>query len=719
MQNPQYSLQLTNENIDTIQLTQRLKELSTSVFTAISPNINWHNPSHWSQFKRPFKRSFKQIHISATSNDVGKLPNYIATPNLIGGAAILTFDHWASTVSKTHTDPQGHGTYTITTLQGRNGRSLSIIAAYISVPKGAKAGVNTFYSQQVYLMEREALNNKSTPSTSKCPRREAIKALSQIIGELQQQDHAIVLTIDANQTSLESHNASGPKPHSIEWLRMEHGMDDPFEKLHGDRPSSITVFHCNEMKLTWHLLTIAIAMASKVSAISSEVKQKLAVTSLSHDDSKVRGISVPPDPIGAAGPKSIIAVVNTGIQAMDRSGDVKWNATLVDFFKKLQPDPDNTITDPKIVYDIHTSTFAVVLLEIKCELQISNILLAVSTNSNPSKYDWRFQKINAFSNGLWADYPGFEVDEEVIYITARMYACKSEFKHTNLWIVQKKDLSFKSYDNFPGSKLFTYQPAEVRASTGAGKGIGTYLISIKNGQSLSIVCVNDPTGTVTFDQKFVPIDSGNIVHTPYINLPAPQRGTPKTIEAGRVVIYDAVWNKGSLWVTSIFHLNGEVTAVWMQVDVSNWEKLKLTQLGEITGEGISPNTHTYYPSVAVNKDGIAAFGFSASGNNLYAGAYFTWRRPTDDYNHTREAETVGAGVAPYYITFGGDRNRWGDYSGISVDPEDDNYFWVYNQFADKPCLGEGGCYTTSWAQFCIEPKPVKTTTTTTRFPKLT
>jgi hypothetical protein len=204
----------------------------------ISPNINWHNPLHWSQFKHPFKRIFKQINISTTSRDVGKLPHYISKPNLIGGAAILTFDHWASKVSKTYTDLHGYGTYTITTLQGCNGRCLSIIAAYISVPKGTKAGVNTFQSQQVYLMEKVALKNNLIPSTSKCPRQEAIKALSQIIGELQQQDHAIVLTIDAHYMPLDCHNVSGPKCHSIEWLCMEHRLDNPLKTLHGKLTNS-------------------------------------------------------------------------------------------------------------------------------------------------------------------------------------------------------------------------------------------------------------------------------------------------------------------------------------------------------------------------------------------------------------------------------------------------------------------------------------------------
>ncbi len=74
-----------------------------------------------------------------------------------------------------------------------------------------------------------------------------------------------------------------------------------------------------------------------------------------------------------------------------------------------------------------------------------------------------------------------------------------------------------------------------------------------------------------------------------------------------------------------------------------------------------------------------------------------------------------AGAAPYYIS-DGKRNRWGDYSGISVDPADDNCFWVYNQFADTPCNSEqSGCWTTAWAQYCIKPKPVKPTNTPIMF----
>jgi len=93
---------------------------------------------------------------------------------------------------------------------------------------------------------------------------------------------------------------------------------------------------------------------------------------------------------------------------------------------------------------------------------------------------------------------------------------------------------------------------------------------------------------------------------------------------------------------------------------------------------------------------------------------FTWRRPTDTIGTIRPSETVRAGVASYFIDYGSGRNRWGDYTGISVDPANENCFWVYNEFADTSCYSSGsqsGCWTTVWSQFCLKtavqpaPKP--------------
>jgi hypothetical protein len=72
------------------------------------------------------------------------------------------------------------------------------------------------------------------------------------------------------------------------------------------------------------------------------------------------------------------------------------------------------------------------------------------------------------------------------------------------------------------------------------------------------------------------------------------------------------------------------------------------------------------------------------------------------------SEVVREGVGPYSILDEIGRNRWGDYSGISVDPVDDDCFWVYNQYAQE--LGcpiapdypdDKGCWGTAWARLCV------------------
>jgi hypothetical protein len=100
-----------------------------------------------------------------------------------------------------------------------------------------------------------------------------------------------------------------------------------------------------------------------------------------------------------------------------------------------------------------------------------------------------------------------------------------------------------------------------------------------------------------------------------------------------------------------------------------------------------------------------------------------WHRPTDDYGRAKEVKTgVREGAAQYYIPVRDigetSRKRWVDYTGILVDPADDNCLWVYNQFADNHCNSDrSDCWTTTWAQYCIKPKPDKSTIMPKCFPK--
>jgi hypothetical protein len=166
---------------------------------------------------------------------------FLCMPTLIGGAAIVTLDQWAPKVCATSADPRGQGTYTSTTYKGKNGKHLTLICAYISVEKGANIGDNTLYNQQITIMEQQAKKDNRVWEKPRCPRKEAIKELSNFIHDLQEQDHSIVLAVDANQTPRECYKANTLKHKTIEWLRQEHGLIDPFIELFQNRPSSTTI----------------------------------------------------------------------------------------------------------------------------------------------------------------------------------------------------------------------------------------------------------------------------------------------------------------------------------------------------------------------------------------------------------------------------------------------------------------------------------------------
>ena len=436
--------------------------------------------------------------------------------------------------------------------------------------------------------------------------------------------------------------------------------------------------------------------------------------------------SIPPAPIGAAGLDRVIAVVNRMIEAHDKAGALLFRDALADFFIPLSP---ITLTfDPKVIYDQHADRFVVVTLEqVDADPpsnpdpgNISRILLAVSrtsTPATPTAADWVFHDIGAKTliDGVehWADYPGFAVDEEAVYITNNMFSFGAEnYGGVRLWIVGKGLGTGGFYDggvdgvtvHDPYAAVglpdfsFTTQPAHM---FGAGPaGVGTFLVAysgLTNGdpggtEFVQVMRVDDPLGTPAFIHQFVNVgdieDVCGVFGFP--DLPgAPQSGTAIEIHVNNRISLHAVWRNDALWTTTTINPNsgpdaGQTTAHWFKVDTSNLASLAVDDQGDVGGEDIAAGTFTFFPSIAVDGNGNMAIGFAASAATIFPGAFYTGRLASDPAGTVQLSQTLRAGLDYYVRTFrspGVGRNRWGDYSGISVDPSDDATFWVFNEYA--------------------------------------
>jgi hypothetical protein len=96
-------------------------------------------------------------------------------------------------------------------------------------------------------------------------------------------------------------------------------------------------------------------------------------------------------------------------------------------------------------------------------------------------------------------------------------------------------------------------------------------------------------------------------------------------------------------------------------------------------------------SAAMDGNGNLAIGYTASGPTLFPSLYYAGRLAADPLGELSQGEAVlfaglgnevQVGVFPF-------RNRWGDYSALTIDPTDDCTFWYTNEYiaANTAVLG--------------------------------
>ena len=92
--------------------------------------------------------------------------------------------------------------------------------------------------------------------------------------------------------------------------------------------------------------------------------------------------------------------------------------------------------------------------------------------------------------------------------------------------------------------------------------------------------------------------------------------------------------------------------------------------------GTSDGIHRWMGSIASDKQGNIALGYSASSSNVMPSIRYTGRLVTDALGAMQTESIVQAGGGSQT----GSLHRWGDYSAMTVDPADDCTFWYTNEY---------------------------------------
>jgi len=417
------------------------------------------------------------------------------------------------------------------------------------------------------------------------------------------------------------------------------------------------------------------------------------------------GAGWPPDTNGDVGPTYFIQTVNTSVGIFRKSDGALITAFSFDTLMS-QGNFGNACDnenggDVTVVYDSGADRW--IISDFAFGTSAGNPVapyfqcFAVSQTGDPVSGGWHFYSLQ--TNDLFPDYPKLGVWPDGLYLTANMFS--SSFKNVRVWALNKAQMyagaaATSVMFNLParvnGVSVFTGIPSTYHNATGVPPaGRPNFIASIWSAKAarvwkFHVDWTNTANSTVTGPSNVTlaswtaapiaaPAKSGNGLDTLYERLMVQNQ-------------YTNLSGTESLWLTHTVANPGNTSLTaprWYQLNVTNGTVITTGPLQQSTW---APDTATgrWLPSLAVDKNGDMAIGYSAASSALFPAIRYAGRLSTDPVNTLGQSETsLVEGSASQCCNFsdGTVNNRWGDYSGMSLDP-DGCTFWYTNEFYQSP-----------------------------------
>ena len=419
------------------------------------------------------------------------------------------------------------------------------------------------------------------------------------------------------------------------------------------------------------------------------------------------GAGHPPDTNGDVGPQYFIQTVNTSIGVYRKTDDVRVAAFTFDTFMSQGQfgnlcDTDN-FGDPIVLYDTFEDRW--VITDFAFQLDGSgNVInppgsfqcLAVSKSGDPVTGGWNFYSINT-AGGL-GDYPKFGIWPDGIYMTVNMfdYSAGGSYQNPRAYAFNKGQMyagapsvQVVSFD-LPASD-FTVLPSNGRLQTGTPPpGTPNYYLSTwQFTNALSVYKFHVDWNSISLSTFTGPDTPLAATSWPNASVPnAPSQGGNNLdvlqIRAMMQVQYTNLNGAESLWATHTVRrqdTNGFAASRWYQVNVTGGTvNSNLPQA--VTWDPDGANVlYRFVPSLALNKAGDMALGYSTSSSTTKPAIKYAGRLSSDPANTFSQTEqTLLQGTGTQTGSCGGSTcTRWGDYSAMTLDP-DGCTFWYTNEY---------------------------------------
>ena len=399
------------------------------------------------------------------------------------------------------------------------------------------------------------------------------------------------------------------------------------------------------------------------------------------------GSGWPPDTHGDVGPNHYIQVVNTSIGVYSKTGTQLAAFTFDSLFSGTgTPCDASNQGDTVALYDQVSGRWIITDFAWGASSGPFYECIAVSKTADPVSGGWWFYALVADSTRI-NDYPKLGIWSDGIYMSANLFTATS-YAGAKVWALNRADMTsgaaLRSVAFTLGTAYYSLLPANLRGDL-PPSGTPAYFMAdgytIPSSMDLWKFTVNWATPASSTFSGPTNFSVASFSEPPFTSVPQLGGDTLDTL-GDRLMTWLQYRNVGgteSLWVSRTVAVSSYTGIRWMEV-----RNMSATPSVYQQGTYAPDTKFRWMPSLAVDKMGNMAVGYSVSSSTMYPAIRYAGRLVTDPLNTLGQTETSlieGTGSQS------GGYGRWGDYSSMSVDPSDDCTFWYTTEYYE-PYLGD-------------------------------
>jgi transcriptional regulator with XRE-family HTH domain len=396
----------------------------------------------------------------------------------------------------------------------------------------------------------------------------------------------------------------------------------------------------------------------------------------------------PPDTNGEVGATQYVQIVNTGYQVFNKSngnsvlGPLSIESVWSGFGGVCQT---GGFGDPVVIYDQIANRW--VVSQFAGTSIPTDECVAVSTSSDATG---TFNRYGFHLGSNFFDYPKLSVWPDAYYMADNVFNSSGTaflgpqpFAFNRAAMLAGSPATFVTTGITGGASENPYLPADLDGSTLPPAGAPNSFVEWPGGGSYKVfhfhVDFAVPTNTTFTLFSTVPAAGfTQLCTTTRVCVPQLGGGVGSKLDAigDRLMFRSAYRNFGDheSVVSNYTVISGGVAGI-------RWFELRNVTNGPVTVAQESTyqpdTTWRWMGSVAMDRNGDMALGFSASSSSINPQIRYTGRLVTDPLNQMAQGETtLFAGTGSQVSTF----NRWGDYSDMTIDPVDDCTFWYTQEY---------------------------------------